>query len=330
MKKLINDPEDIPRESTEGFVAAHPELVRLADDTLAVLRVDGPTPGRVAVVSGGGSGHEPLHTGYVGRGMLDAAVVGAVYTSPTPDAILRTLRQVDGGAGVVVVVKNYAGDRMNAETALELAALDALEVTSVLVDDDVAVPDAAAGRRGVAGTVVVEKVAGAAADRGDGLGDVARIARRAGARTRSMGLATRGPVAPHSGEPGFRVPDDEVELGIGIHGERGRERIAFGPVDGLVDRLVDAVLPELADRGAPLLVIVNGMGSTPLSELQIVYRRVAETLSARGRVIARSLIGEFVTSLDMAGFSLTLTALDDELIALWDAPVVTAALRWGA
>ena len=228
MKKLINDPEDIPRESTEGFVAAHPELVRLADDTLAVLRVDGPTPGRVAVVSGGGSGHEPLHTGYVGRGMLDAAVVGAVYTSPTPDAILRTLRQVDGGAGVVVVVKNYAGDRMNAETALELAALDALEVTSVLVDDDVAVPDAAAGRRGVAGTVVVEKVAGAAADRGDGLEDVARIARRAGARTRSMGLATRGPVAPHSGEPGFRVPDDEVELGIGIHGERGRERIAFG------------------------------------------------------------------------------------------------------
>jgi len=283
-------------------------------------------------VSGGGSGHEPLHAGFVGHGMLSAAVPGPVFTSPTPDPILAATSAVDGGAGVLYIVKNYTGDVLNFETAADLAEADGITVESVLVDDDVAVKDSlfTAGRRGVAGTVVVEKIAGASAERGDDLATVAALARRAVAATRSMGVALAAGTVPHAGEPGFVLGDDEIEFGVGIHGEPGRERMPLEPVDAIVERLLSAVTDDLGvAAGDQVLLFVNGMGGTPSIELYIAYRRAAELLSEQGVTVARSLVGDYVTSLEMQGLSLTVTRLDDELTELWDAPVETAALRRG-
>jgi len=332
MKKLINDPRAVVDETVAGFAAAHPDIVTVSTDPIFIARAGGATPGRVAIVSGGGSGHEPLHGGFVGLGMLDAAVPGPVFTSPTPDPILAATKAVDGGAGVIHIVKNYTGDVLNFETAADLAGAEGITVRTVLVDDDVAVKDSlyTAGRRGVAGTVLVEKIAGAAAERGDDLEQVAVVAERVVSRVRSMGVALTPCTVPHAGEPSFTLAEDEIEIGIGIHGEPGRERIALEPADRIVDRLLGPILEELTfGEGDSALLFVNGMGGTPQAELYIVFRRAAEVLAERGIRLSRSLVGNFTTSLEMQGASISVLVLDDELTALWDAPVQTAALRWG-
>jgi dihydroxyacetone kinase-like protein len=332
MKKLINDPRGVVEDTVRGFAIAHAGHVVLQEDPIHLRRADAPVAGKVAIVSGGGSGHEPLHAGFIGHGMLDAAVPGPVFTSPTPDPIVEATKAVDSGAGVLYIVKNYTGDVLNFETAADLAAADDVRVETVVIDDDVAVQDSlyTAGRRGVAGTLVVEKCAGAAAERGDDLDQVAAVARHVNEVTRTMGLALSPCTVPHAGEPSFTLGDDEVELGIGIHGEPGRERIPMAPADELVDRVLDPILTDLdAPTGSKVLLLVNGMGGTPQSELYIVFRRAAEVLADRGLELTRSLVGNYVTSLEMQGFSITVTILDDELTALWDAPVETPALRWG-
>ena len=332
MKKLINDPQNVVNEAVAGFAAAHPDLVRVSHDPIFIVRTDAPVAGKVGIVSGGGSGHEPMHGGLVGVGMLDAAVPGPVFTSPTPDPILAATQAVDGGAGVLHIVKNYTGDVLNFETAADLALAEGIEVASVIINDDVAVKDSlyTAGRRGVAGTVLVEKLAGAAAERGDDLASVVAIAEKVNSRVRSMGVALTPCVVPHAGEPSFTLADDEIEIGIGIHGEPGRERIKLEPADAIVDRLLGPILDDLpfAD-GDSVLLFVNGMGGTPQVELYIVFRRAAEVLAARGITVSRTLVGNFTTSLEMQGASISVLKLDDELTALWDAPVATAALRWG-
>ncbi|ASN50712.1 dihydroxyacetone kinase subunit DhaK [Sinomonas sp. R1AF57] len=333
MKKLINDPRAVVDESVEGFGLAHADLVRVHPDPLFVSRAGGAVPGKVGLVSGGGSGHEPLHSGYVGSGMLDAAVPGAVFTSPTPDAIIPATQAADGGAGVVLVVKNYTGDVLNFETAAEMCQTEGLDVRTVLVDDDVAVEDSlyTAGRRGVAGTVLVEKIAGAAAERGDGLDEVEAIGRKVVANVRSMGLALTPCTVPHAGKTSFDLGEDEIEIGIGIHGEPGRRRVGLEPADALTEHLLTPVMDDLGlAEGERVLLFVNGMGGTPLSELYIVYRAAARILADRGALVERSLVGNYTTSLEMQGCSLTLLRLDDELTGLWDAPVHTPALRWGA
>src|ERR1700712_4071593 len=330
MKKLIRDPQTVLQDALSGVAQAHPGLLRLQGEV--VLRADAPVSGKVGIVSGGGSGHEPLHGGVGGYGMLDAAVPGPVFTSPTPDPILEATKAVDGGAGVLHIVKNYTGDVLNFETAADLAAAEDLTVETVVVNDDVAVKDSlyTGGRRGVAGTVLVEKIAGAAAERGDDLASVAAIARKVNANVRSMGLALTAPIVPHAGVPSFDISDHEVEIGIGIHGEPGRARIEWEPVDSLVSRLLEPILEDLPFTSTDdVLLLVNGMGATPLVELYIVFDAAASILRERSIQISRSLVGGFVTSLDMAGVSITLLKLDDELKALWDAPVETAALRWG-
>ena len=329
MKKLINDPRAVVDESVEGFGLAHADLVTVNADPKFVTRRDAPVAGKVGLVSGGGSGHEPLHAGFVGLGMLDAAVPGAVFTSPTPDQIIPATLAVNSGAGVVHIVKNYTGDVLNFETAAEMAQA---EVRTVLVNDDVAVEDSlyTAGRRGVGGTVLVEKIAGAAAERGDDLDAVAAIGDRVNQNVRSMGVALSACTVPHAGSPSFDLKDDEIEIGIGIHGEPGRHRIAMEGADAITDRLLDPVLGDLGvASGDKVLLFVNGMGGTPLSELYIVYRRAAQVLADRGATVERSLVGNYITSLEMQGCSISVLRLDDELTALWDAPVHTAALRWG-
>ena len=331
MKKLINDPADVVRDALRGIAVAHPDL-RVDVQQRIVVRTDAPRPGKVGLVSGGGSGHEPLHAGFVGVGMLDAACPGEVFTSPVPDQMLAATKAVEGGAGVVHVVKNYTGDVMNFQMAAELAQDEGAKVESVLVDDDVAVQDSlyTAGRRGTGATLVVEKVAGARAESGGDLGQVAGVGRRVNERSRSFGIALTAGTTPAAGTPTFDLGDDEIELGIGIHGEPGRQRRKIAPASELADIAAGAILDDLPfDRGEPALVIVNGMGGTPLLELYLVLNEVACILGGRGVPIARSLVGNYVTSLDMAGFSLTLTKLDDELIRLWDAPVRTPALRGG-
>ncbi|MFK0003012.1 dihydroxyacetone kinase subunit DhaK [Paenarthrobacter sp. NPDC090522] len=332
MKKLINDPRAVVDESVEGFGMAHADLVDVHPDPKFVVRKGAPVAGKVALVSGGGSGHEPLHAGFVGLGMLDAAVPGAVFTSPAPDQIIPATTAVDSGAGVVHIVKNYTGDVLNFETAAEMAQAEGVAVRSVLVNDDVAVEDSlyTAGRRGVGGTVLVEKIAGAAAERGDGLDAVAGIAERVVANVRTMGVALSGCTVPHAGTPSFELADDEIEIGIGIHGEPGRHRIRMEGADGITDRLLEPVLEDLSiGSGDKVLLFVNGMGGTPLSELYIVYRRAANVLAERGATVERSLVGNYVTSLEMQGCSVSVLRLDDEMTTLWDAPVHTAALRWG-
>ncbi|GAB5079366.1 dihydroxyacetone kinase subunit DhaK [Arthrobacter sp. AD-310] len=332
MKKLINDPRSVVDESVQGFGLAHANLVDVNADPTYITRKDAPVIGKVALVSGGGSGHEPLHAGFVGRGMLDAAVPGAVFTSPTPDQILPATLAVDSGAGVVHIVKNYTGDVLNFETAAELAEAEGSSVRTVLVNDDVAVEDSlyTAGRRGVGGTVLVEKIAGAAAERGDDLDAVAGIAGRVNANVRTMGVALSACTVPHAGSPSFDLAGDEIEIGIGIHGEPGRHRIPMENADAITDRLLEPVLADLnIGPGDKVLLFVNGMGGTPLSELYIVYRRAAEVLAGRGATVERSLVGNYITALDMQGCSISVLRLDDELTDLWDAPVHTAALRWG-
>ncbi|MET1085969.1 MAG: dihydroxyacetone kinase subunit DhaK [Arthrobacter sp.] len=332
MKKLINDPKSVVDESVQGFGQAHADLVSVSSDPTFITRKDAPVSGKVGLVSGGGSGHEPLHAGFVGRGMLDAAVPGAVFTSPTPDQILPATLAVNSGAGVVHIVKNYTGDVLNFETAAELAEAEGVNVRTVLVNDDVAVEDSlyTAGRRGVGGTVLVEKIAGAAAERGDGLDAVAALGERVNSNVRTMGVALTACTVPHAGTPSFDLAEDEIEIGIGIHGEPGRHRIPMENADGITDRLLEPVLSDLGiTSGDRVLLFVNGMGGTPLSELYIVYRRAAQVLADLGAAVERSLVGNYITSLEMQGCSISVLRLDDELIELWDAPVHTAALRWG-
>jgi len=331
VKKLVNDPRRFVAESLAGFGAAHGDIVRVNETPAYVVR-RALVAGKVGILSGGGSGHEPLHAGFVGLGMLDAAVPGEIFTSPTPDPVLEATRVVDQGTGVLYLVKNYTGDILNFETAAEFAQAEGILVRTVVVDDDVAVQNSefTAGRRGVAGTVLIEKIVGAAAERGDDLEELAGLAARLVASVRSMGVAIAPPTVPHSGMRSFELNDDEVEFGIGIHGERGRARTAMAPGDELADAVLDAVLDDLPrPAGARVIALVNGMGATPVAELYVIYRRVAERLGGIGVEIARSLVGSYVTSLDMAGFSVTLLTVDDELLRLWDAPVRTSMLRWG-
>jgi dihydroxyacetone kinase-like protein len=333
VKKLINDPRAVVAESVEGFGLAHADLVTVHPEPLFITRKDAPVQGKVGLVSGGGSGHEPLHAGFVGRGMLDAAVPGAMFTSPTPDQIVPATTAVDGGAGVLHIVKNYTGDVLNFETAAELAEAEGITVRSVLVDDDVAVEDSlyTAGRRGVGGTVLVERIAGAAAERGDPLDAVAAVAQRVVDGVRSMGVALAACTVPHAGVPSFDLADDEIEIGIGIHGEPGRHRIALEDADGITRRLLEPITADLAlTSGDRVIVLVNGMGGTPASELYIVFRAVARLLDDLGVSIERSLVGNYITALEMQGASLTVLRTDDEMIELWDSPVHTSALRWGA
>ncbi|AZN29740.1 dihydroxyacetone kinase subunit DhaK [Flaviflexus salsibiostraticola] len=332
MKKLINDPQNVVLESVRGFALAHPEHVAVHEDPMFVARAEKKEDGKVALISGGGSGHEPLHAGFVGYGMLDAAVPGAVFTSPTPDPILAATQDVDRGAGVLHIVKNYTGDVLNFETAAELAEAEDIKVTSVIVNDDVAVEDSlyTAGRRGVAGTMLVEKIAGAAAERGDDLEAVTAIAQRVIDNVRSMGVALSACTVPHAGTPSFDLAEDEVEIGIGIHGEPGRHRIPMATADEITDQLVDPILKDLnLTSGEKTVVFVNGMGGTPLSELYIVYGRVAKRLKDLGVDVTRSLVGSYITSLEMQGCSVTILRADDEMIDLYDAPVNTVAYRKG-
>ncbi|MFK0049293.1 dihydroxyacetone kinase subunit DhaK [Streptomyces sp. NPDC090741] len=333
MRMLINSPETVVADALRGMAAAHPEL-DVDVERRVVARRDARAGGRVGLVSGGGSGHEPLHAGFVGYGMLSAACPGEVFTSPVPDQVLRAAAAVDSGQGVLFVVKNYTGDVLNFEMAAELAEEDGLRVERVLVNDDVAVTDSlyTAGRRGTGATLFVEKIAGAAAEEGAPLERVAELARRVNASSRSFGVALSACTTPAKGSPTFDLPDGELELGIGIHGEPGRERRAMMPAREIAEVAVGAVLEELgevAPADGPVLALVNGMGATPLLELYGFHAEVARVLAERGVPVARTLVGNYVTSLDMAGCSVTLCRADEELLRLWDAPVRTPALRWG-
>ncbi|WP_103382671.1 dihydroxyacetone kinase subunit DhaK [Pseudonocardia dioxanivorans] len=333
MKKLINDPADVVAEALRGMDAAHPEL-RVDHANRIVYRADAPVQGKVGLISGGGSGHEPMHGGFVGPGMLDAACAGEVFTSPVPDQMVEATKNVDGGAGVLHIVKNYTGDVMNFEMAAELAAAETgVDVLSVVTDDDVAVQDSlyTAGRRGVGVTVLLEKIVGAAAAEGRDLAAVAAVARKVNGQGRSMGMALTSCTVPAAGQPTFDLPDDQMEIGIGIHGEPGRRRVPVAPAREIAAMLVEPVLADLDFTGPDgVICFVNGMGGTPLLELYLMYNEVAALLDKAGVRIARSLVGPYITSLEMAGCSVTLLRCDDELIRLWDAPVRTPGLRWGA
>jgi phosphoenolpyruvate---glycerone phosphotransferase subunit DhaK len=333
VKKLINKPEDVVTEELRGIAAAHPDLVNVHFNPNFVVRADAPVQGKVAIVSGGGSGHEPMHGGFVGQGMLDAACPGEVFTSPTPDQMLDATKAVDGGAGVLHIVKNYTGDVMNFEMAAELGRGEGIDVEAVVIDDDVAVQDSlyTAGRRGVGATVLAEKICGAAAEERRPLAEVAELCRKVNANGRSMGMALTSCIVPAAGKPTFELGDDEMEIGIGIHGEPGRERVKLGPSAEIVERLATPIVSDLPfEQGDPVLAFVNSMGGTPLIELYVVYNDLKRFLDERGITITRNLIGPYITSLEMAGCSITLLKLDDELTRLWDAPVKTAGLRWAA
>jgi len=332
MKKLINKPEDVVLEELKGIELAHPDLVKVHYDPDFIVRADAPVKGKVALVSGGGSGHEPMHGGFVGMGMLDAACPGAVFTSPTPDQMLEATKAVDGGAGVLHIVKNYTGDIMNFEMAADLAKAEGIDVEAVVVDDDVAVKDSlyTAGRRGVGLTVLMEKLVGAAAEEGRSLKEVADLARKINGQGRSMGMALTSCTVPHAGKPTFDLPEDEMEIGIGIHGEPGRTRMKIKPADEVTEMLLTPVIEDLPFKsGDEVLLFVNSMGGTPLIELYIIYRKAVEILEAKGIKVVRNLVGPYITSLEMAGASITMLKMDDDLIKLWDAPVKTAGMRWG-
>lgn len=356
MKKLINDPLDFVRDSLEGMALAHSDIMKVHSEPTFVYRADAPVQRKVAIISGGGSGHEPMHTGFVGMGMLDAACPGEVFTSPTPDQMLASAKQVDGGAGILYIVKNYSGDVMNFEMATELAASEGIQVLNILIDDDVAVKDSlyTQGRRGVGTTVLAEKICGAAAEQGYTLQQAAQLCRRVNLNGRSMGIALSSCTVPAKGTPTFELGDREIEMGIGIHGEPGRERMDIKSADEITQMLTLSILEDSAykrtvrewnanqeewvdvelidptfDKGDRLLAFVNSMGGTPLSELYVIYRKLAEICQQQGLEIVRNLIGPYITSLDMQGCSITLLKLDDEMLRLWDAPVRTASLRWG-
>jgi dihydroxyacetone kinase-like protein len=333
MRKFLNNPSDVVKESLAGLAAAHGDLLRYDAAAQIVVRKDAPRKGKVALISGGGSGHEPLHGGFVGLGMLDAAAPGEVFTSPVPDQMLAATKAVDGGAGVVHIVKNYTGDVLNFKLAAEDAADEGIKVTTVVIDDDVAVQDSlyTAGRRGVGATVLAEKIAGAAAEGGADLAKVTDLVKRVNDRARSFGVALSSCIPPGAGKAIFDLPEGEIEFGIGIHGEPGRRRGALGPASEVVDVMVEAVISDLKPkRGSNLLVFLNGMGGTPLLELYLLYGEVDAKLRKAGLNPTRNLVGSYITSLEMAGASLTVLELDDELTKLWDAPVHTAALRWKA
>jgi phosphoenolpyruvate---glycerone phosphotransferase subunit DhaK len=327
MKKFINSVDGVLAESLDGLAAAHADLVALGPDRKFVRRRE-LNPKKVALVSGGGSGHEPLHAGFVGYGMLDAACPGQVFTSPTPDQIVEAAQAVAGEAGVLLIVKNYAGDRMNFEMAAEIAEG---RTATIVTDDDVAVENSthSIGRRGVAGTLIVEKIVGAAAEKGADLKDCVAIGERVNARTRSMGVALTSCTVPAAGTPTFALGEDEMEMGVGIHGEPGRRRVKLERADAIAYEMTTAIAEDLAAHdGAEALLLVNGFGGTPLIELYLMYNAARRMLEKRGLRIVRSLVGSFVTSLDMAGCSLTASLLDAETAALWDHPVRTAALKW--
>ncbi|MGI8993613.1 MAG: dihydroxyacetone kinase subunit DhaK [Nocardioidaceae bacterium] len=333
MKKLINDPADVVAEALLGIAAAHSDRVRVDHDNHIVYRLDAPVQGKVGLISGGGSGHEPMHGGFVGPGMLDAACAGEVFTSPVPDQMMAATKEVDGGAGVLHIVKNYTGDVMNFEMAAEMAAADAgTEVLSVVTNDDVAVQDSlyTAGRRGVGVTVLLEKVVGAAAEEGRPLQEVADLARRVNDQGRSMGMALTSCTVPSAGKPTFDLSELEMEVGVGIHGEPGRQRLPMAPAKDVAALLVDPILQDLPyGQGDSVIAFVNGMGGTPLIELYIMFHEISQLLAKAGITVARSLVGSYITSLEMAGCSVTLLKADDEMVRLWDAPVNTPGLRWG-
>ncbi len=332
MKKLINSPENVVKEALAGMADAHADLIKVHFDPDFIVRADAPVQGKVGVISGGGSGHEPMHGGFVGKGMLDAACPGAVFTSPVPDQMLAATKAVSGGKGVLHIVKNYTGDVMNFEMAAELAAAEGIEVASVVTNDDVAVKDSlyTAGRRGVGVTVLLEKIVGAAAEAGADLAEVKRIAEKVNAEGRSMGMALTSCTVPHAGKPTFELPEDEMEIGIGIHGEPGRTRMKIASAAEIAEMLATPILEDLPFKsGDQVLAFVNGMGGTPLIELYLMYNELNRILKGRGITISRRLVGSYITSLEMAGCSFTLVKLDDELTKLWDAPVLTPALRWG-
>jgi len=328
MQKLINDPANAVRESLLGLQFAYPHLLRVHFDPHFVVRLDAPVRGKVTVISGSGSGHEPLNVGYVGRGMLDAACAGAIFTSPTPDQYLAATRAVYGDAGAIFIVKNYTGGVLNTEIALELAQSEGFEVASVLVNDDVAV-EKSTNRRGMGAAILVEKIAGAAAEAGQPLAQVTDVALRASNQSRSMGVALSSCTSPTVGRPTFDLPPNQMELGVGIHGEHGRHRAPLGKADAVVELLVEAILADLEVRpGERVLAMVSGLGATPRQELFIVFRHLHQVLTAAGIDVARRLVGNYVTSLDMAGCMVTLMRFDPELLALWDAPVCTPTFNW--
>ena len=331
MKKLINDPQHVVGEALLGIEAARPE-VRVDHANRIIYRRDAPVAGKAGLVSGGGSGHEPLHGGFVGLGMLDAACAGQIFTSPTPDQMLEATKCVDLGAGVLHIVKNYTGDVMNFEMAAELAAAETgITVKTVIVNDDVAVEDSlyTAGRRGVGVTVLLEKLVGAAAEEGRPLSDLVTLARMINDSGRSMGMALTSCTVPAAGKPTFQLGENEMELGIGIHGEPGRRRVPLASGREIAEQLMEPILADLDFTSGPVIVMLNGMGGTPLIELYLMYGEITKIMDRAGITVARNLVGNYITSLEMAGCSATLLRADEELIRLWDAPVNTAGLRWG-
>ena len=331
-EKLINKAEDVVLEELEGMSLAHPDLIKVHFDPNYIVRADAPVKGKVGVLCGGGSGHEPMHGGFVGMGMLDAACPGAVFTSPTPDQMLEATKAIDGGAGVLHIVKNYTGDVMNFEMAADLARSEGIDVEAVVIDDDVAVKDSlyTAGRRGVGATILAEKMCGAAAEQKRSLKEIVEVCNKVKDMGRTMGMALTSCTVPHVGKPTFDLPENEMEIGIGIHGEPGRTRMALKSADEIVEMLMEPIISDIPYKsGDSVLLFVNGMGGTPLVELYIVYRKAYEIATKHGLKVMRNLVGPYITSLEMAGTSITLLKLDDDMIKLWDAPVKTPALRWG-
>lgn len=333
MKKLINDPATVLSESLDGFAQVHADIVVLGEERRFLRRAK-LRQGKVALISGGGSGHEPLHAGFVGLGMLDAACPGQVFTSPTPDQMIAAAGAVDTGAGSLFIVKNYEGDLMNFEMAREMAADGAVNaIATIVVNDDVAVQDSlfTTGRRGVAGTLIVEKIVGAAAETMLDINALKALGDKVNSRTRSMGVALTSCTVPAAGKATFQLADDEMEMGVGIHGEPGRSRVKLKPARAIAEDIVAAILSDLgAAASGDVIVLVNGFGGTPAMELYLVFENVARIVEKRGLRIARALVGNYVTALEMAGCSITITLADPQILALWDAPVHTAALRWGA
>jgi dihydroxyacetone kinase-like protein len=330
MKKIINAPENVVSEMLEGIVEAHPEYLKKLDGFYVVVRKDSPIKDKVALVSGGGSGHEPSHGGYVGTGMLNAAVAGEVFTSPTPDQVLEAIKAVDGGSGVLLVIKNYTGDIMNFEMAAEMAAMEDIKVEKVVVNDDVAVENSTytAGRRGIAGTVFIHKIAGAAAEEGRDLLEVKKVAEKVIANVRSMGMSLDACIVPAAGKKGFELEEDEVEIGLGIHGEPGIAKEKIKTADEHTQQLMDKILDDIQiDKGEEVAVMVNGLGATPLMELYIVNRKVNEILKAKGIKIAKTYVGNYMTSLEMPGFSISVLKLDEELKKLLKAKADTPAFK---
>ena len=332
MKKLINSPENVVVEALQGMALAHADLIKVEYNPNFIYRADAPVKNKVAILSGGGSGHEPMHGGFVGMGMLDAACPGAVFTSPTPDQMLAATKKVDSGKGTLHIVKNYTGDVMNFELAADMARSEGLKVEAVVIDDDVAVKDSTwtAGRRGVGATILAEKICGAAAEAGQSLEQVRDLCKKVNAQGRSMGMALTSCTVPHVGKPTFALPEDEMEIGVGIHGEPGRTRMKLKSADEIVELLMEPIIADIPYKsGDEVLMFVDGLGGTPLIELYIVYRKAAELAKKAGLKVTRSFVGSYITSLEMAGTSITLLKLDGDLTKWWDAPVHTPALRSG-